>query len=116
MTTAYYSYQEHFLHNTGSDHPEHALRLLAIEQELKKRNLWDQLVHVNGQPANMPDILRTHSPKYVEELQLIQPAQGHIYLDEDTPMSTGTLEAALYSRSEEHTSELQSRPHLVCRL
>src|SRR5690554_59790 len=97
MTTAYYSYQEHFLHNTGSDHPEHALRLLAIEQELKKRNLWDQLVHVNGQPANMADILRTHSPKYVEELQLIQPAQGHIYLDEDTPMSTGTLEAALYS-------------------
>src|SRR3989442_8910610 len=24
--------------------------------------------------------------------------------------------AALYARSEEHTSELQSRPHLVCRL
>src|SRR3989442_4269883 len=26
------------------------------------------------------------------------------------------LFAALYPRSEEHTSELQSRPHLVCRL
>lgn len=97
MTTAYYSYQEHFLHNTGSDHPEHALRILAIEQELKKRHLWEQLLHINGQPAHMPDILRTHSPKYVEELQLIQPPQGHIYLDEDTPMSTGTLEAALFS-------------------
>src|SRR3989442_5506619 len=24
--------------------------------------------------------------------------------------------AGLYSRSEEHTSELQSRPHIVCRL
>src|SRR3989442_3488944 len=27
-----------------------------------------------------------------------------------------TLELTLASRSEEHTSELQSRPHLVCRL
>src|SRR5690554_7496466 len=28
----------------------------------------------------------------------------------------GVLSAASYERSEEHTSELQSRPHLVCRL
>src|SRR3989442_14694649 len=27
-----------------------------------------------------------------------------------------TLEARVLKRSEEHTSELQSRPHLVCRL
>src|SRR5690554_7277633 len=26
------------------------------------------------------------------------------------------LESVVYDRSEEHTSELQSRPHLVCRL
>lgn len=97
MTTAYYSYQEHFKHNTGSDHPEHALRLLAIEQELKKRGLWEKLLHKEGTSANMPDILRTHSPKYVEQLQVMQPEQGHIYLDEDTPMSNGTVEAAMYS-------------------
>src|SRR5690554_6968074 len=114
MTTAFYSYHEHFMHNTGSEHPEHALRMLAIEQELKKRGLWQQLLHKEGRAADMPDILRTHSPKYVEELHLIQPEQGHIYLDDDTPMGNGTIEAAL--RSEEHTSELQSRPHLVCRL
>src|SRR3989442_4234902 len=29
---------------------------------------------------------------------------------------TLTVEGAVGSRSEEHTSELQSRPHLVCRL
>src|SRR2546429_7329654 len=31
-------------------------------------------------------------------------------------MSAAELRMALYSRSEEHTSELQSRLHLVCRL
>src|SRR3989442_7879532 len=30
--------------------------------------------------------------------------------------SNGFLELAYLGRSEEHTSELQSRPHLVCRL
>src|SRR5690554_2315399 len=29
---------------------------------------------------------------------------------------SAVLEVRLFSRSEEHTSELQSRPHLVCRL
>src|SRR5690554_7600875 len=29
---------------------------------------------------------------------------------------SGTMSAAVEARSEEHTSELQSRPHLVCRL
>src|SRR5436305_5074973 len=32
------------------------------------------------------------------------------------PRATSDPEAALIARSEEHTSELQSRPHLVCRL
>src|SRR5690554_7151940 len=30
--------------------------------------------------------------------------------------SFGTLDGGIFDRSEEHTSELQSRPHLVCRL
>src|SRR5690554_7370939 len=34
------------------------------------------------------------------------------------PLETSSASACIksYSRSEEHTSELQSRPHLVCRL
>lgn len=96
MTTAYYSYQQHFMHDTGADHPEHAMRMLAIEQELKKRNLWQQLIHCEGRPSAMNDILRAHNAGYVEELQLRVPAQGHVMLDQDTTMSAGTLEAALY--------------------
>lgn len=97
MTTAYYSHQQHFDHDTGSEHPEHALRILAIEQELQKRGLWQQLDIRDGQEGALPDILRAHSPGYVDQLNLIQPKQGHIYADQDTPMSVGSLRAARFS-------------------
>src|SRR5690554_6964634 len=40
------------------------------------------------------------------------------YVNVDTPLVAGTDDMIdiNYNRSEEHTSELQSRPHLVCRL
>src|SRR3989442_7753101 len=37
-------------------------------------------------------------------------------MSEGTPEDLGTDEDIRLMRSEEHTSELQSRPHLVCRL
>ena len=97
MTTAYFTFHQHLAHDTGDDHPEHAMRILAIEHQLKGTGLWDKLTQVEGQTASMPDILRAHSPGYVEQLKLIQPKQGHIYVDEDTPMSSGSLDAALLS-------------------
>lgn len=97
MTTAYYTFQQHLSHDTGDDHPEHAMRILAIEHQLKSRGVWEHLTVIDGEQANMPDILRAHSHGYVDQLHLIQPKQGHIYVDEDTPMSSGSLDAALYS-------------------
>lgn len=84
------------MHDTGSEHPEHAMRILAIEQALKTYNIWPLLQHHQGQPAALSDVVRAHSPGYVEELQLRVPVNGHIMIDEDTTMSPGTLEAALY--------------------
>src|SRR5690554_7615993 len=41
----------------------------------------------------------------------------HSHKDLETTSPPGlTITAVSYRRSEEHTSELQSRPHLVCRL
>lgn len=97
MTTAYYTFEQHFAHHTGDDHPEHALRLMAIEQGLKQSGLWDTLDIIQGTVAHEPDILRAHTHGYYEQLKLIQPEQGHIYVDEDTPMAPGSLQAALYS-------------------
>lgn len=97
MSTGYYAFHQHFGHDTGEDHPEHASRILAIEQILKKTGVWDQLIIHEGRSAHLPDILRAHSKAYVDQLHLIQPEQGHIMIDDDTLMSAGTLEAALYS-------------------
>lgn len=97
MTLAYYTSEEHFSHQTDDDHPEHAMRIMAIEQELKARHLWEQLIHQNGNEAHLPDILRAHSKGYVDQLHLIQPEHGHIFVDEDTTMAPGSLKAALWS-------------------
>src|SRR5690554_7633880 len=39
-----------------------------------------------------------------------------VYVNQGVPADYEELEKRGISRSEEHTSELQSRPHLVCRL
>src|SRR5690554_7691915 len=43
-------------------------------------------------------------------------AKGTVVRDEVTHTPRPNLLAGYLERSEEHTSELQSRPHLVCRL
>src|SRR3989442_2958728 len=39
-----------------------------------------------------------------------------VAVDREGPLVAPAIEVGVLSRSEEHTSELQSRPHLVCRL
>src|SRR3989442_10304966 len=58
------------------------------------------------------------SPEYGIDLQPIDFAEfahacGGVGFTVDDPAECG---ASMSKRSEEHTSELQSRPHLVCRL
>lgn len=97
MSTAYYCFHQHFSHVTGDDHPEHALRITAIENALRQSGSWEKLTICESGPAQSNDILRAHSPGYINQLSLIQPQHGRIYVDEDTPMSPGSLEAAYYS-------------------
>src|SRR3989442_15927229 len=63
----------------------------------------------------------------IDEFQDTDPLQGEIlfYLAEDTALEADNWKKCRLApgrlfvvgdRSEEHTSELQSRPHLVCRL
>src|SRR5690554_7520366 len=48
---------------------------------------------------------------------VLQPEHSDAELEEKLKqISSQDLLTGLYNRSEEHTSELQSRPHLVCRL
>src|SRR3989442_7561108 len=62
--------------------------------------------------------LRRRGPQVIGEIEL-EGVAPHTLLDaegeEGGPVS-GAAVALVAGRSEEHTSELQSRPHLVCRL
>src|SRR5690554_7660056 len=51
-------------------------------------------------------------PYYTNKLQFVAPKNSDFKVDNDY-LKGKTIGA---QRSEEHTSELQSRPHLVCRL
>src|SRR5690554_7487756 len=64
-------------------------------------------------------------PEMLDEEDSLNPAtvfsifeHGHRYLHAgETTINGKTVDIVdLFPRSEEHTSELQSRPHLVCRL
>src|SRR5690554_7746714 len=49
-------------------------------------------------------------------LQFENSATAGRQYDSDGNVSDGSITGGVLDRSEEHTSELQSRPHLVCRL
>src|SRR5690625_7045947 len=58
---------------------------------------------------------------YVKDMSLEMPHAPQIFLEQETPsvnvdINVGATRLAENIRSEEHTSELQSRGHLVCRL
>ena len=48
------------LHETPSGHPESKERLIAIIDCLKKRGLWEKLVHLEPKKAAESDILSVH--------------------------------------------------------
>src|SRR3989442_6646838 len=58
---------------------------------------------------------RTGIPSSVANKRFQAPCPAHLFLEH--PVSRRSPHAmASRKRSEEHTSELQSRPHIVCRL
>src|SRR3989442_10957097 len=58
-------------------------------------------------------LFRSHQSMRIVEEALRQIPSGPVQVDPETGHA---IPAAEMVRSEEHTSELQSRPHLVCRL
>ncbi len=93
MTTALITHKDCLRHVTPPGHPERVDRLMAIYAML------DGFDATNLTPLEPPvgtddDILRVHSPDYLDRIKAAAPADGHISLDADTHMSHGTLRAA----------------------
>jgi len=94
LTTAYISHSQCLKHDPGEDHPESASRIGAIENRLIASGLFDLLRHYEASEITREQLLRVHSPGYLDMLHTLAPRQGYLRLDPDTVMGPGTLGAA----------------------
>lgn len=94
MPTLYYRHDASLHHETPPGHPERPDRIRAIEVGLAHEQ-FKPLVRVEAPEADLDTVALCHSNEYIDELRHISPKEGTIYLDGDTSMSPGTLEAAL---------------------
>ena len=92
MTVALYTHQDMFDHRPGARHPERPDRLQAVADALDDAAL--DLAPTDAPLVEEADLLRVHSPEYVETIFRSAPASGVLALDPDTYMSAGSLTAA----------------------
>lgn len=94
MTTMLFTHPSSLRHVTPNGHPERIDRIKAVNQILASTH-FRHLVQREAPRGRDEDILRAHAYEHLERIRAISPAEGFEYLDPDTPMSPGSLEAAL---------------------
>ncbi|PSJ17111.1 histone deacetylase family protein [Nitrosomonas supralitoralis] len=95
MQTAYIYHPDCLKHDMGMGHPECPQRLITIENELLTTGLLSQLQCYDAPLATMDQLVRVHTPGYIESIRQAAPTAGLIALDADTAMNPFTLNAAL---------------------
>lgn len=93
MTVALYTHPDMFDHRPGDGHPECTGRLQAVADALDDASDLD-LAPNEAPLAEEADLLRVHTPEYVEAIFRMAPREGRVELDPDTYMSAGSLVAA----------------------
>ena len=96
MATLYITHPSFLGHDTGPGHPERPDRMRAIEKALSAEE-FAPLIREEAPEASDEAIARAHPQAYVDMLRRIAPEAGEVRLTEDTPMSPGTLNAALHA-------------------
>lgn len=95
MTTALYRHQLCLLHDAGPGHPENPARLQAIEKQLEKDRLLEQVRLPEPPVAQREQLAVIHDPAYVDRIFSTAPASGLAHLDGDTAMNPHSLQSAL---------------------
>jgi acetoin utilization deacetylase AcuC-like enzyme len=96
MTTLYYSPSACLAHDTGNHHPESAGRLRAINARLQQPE-FAALEYREAIRATREQLALIHTPAHIERVCNSLPVRGLVALDADTPLSPGSLDAALYA-------------------
>jgi acetoin utilization deacetylase AcuC-like enzyme len=94
LRTAYISHPDCLKHDTGEGHPENARRLSAIEDQFVSTGLIDVLKYSVAPEVTKEQLLRVHTPEYLETIKSMAPESGYARLDPDTVISPDSLQAA----------------------
>jgi acetoin utilization deacetylase AcuC-like enzyme len=94
MSTLLYTHPACLEHDPGSHHPESAARLRAVLEALGE-SAFARLERREAPEAAIEDLCRVHPRRHVERLLRAVPKSGHVGIDADTIMSSGSGEAAL---------------------
>src|SRR3989442_9895874 len=91
---------------------------LLLYRDVMERNLTQMATRSRRLGVSLRPHIKTHKCLELGRRQLAQGARGITVstLFEAQAFVRGGFTDLTWARSEEHTSELQSRPHLVCRL
>ena len=100
MRLGYYSYSSHLDHEVGDSHPEHPMRIIAINHQMELEGPVADTLNLNcNKSVQLEDLVRAHTPGYIDQLNIMSPAHGMILAATDTPMSIGSLNAAYQATS-----------------
>ena len=94
MTTLLYTHPACLEHDPGQYHPEAPARLRAVLSALEGPD-FARLERREAPEAALDDIARAHPRAFVERLLAAVPQSGHVGIDADTIMSSGSGQAAL---------------------
>ncbi len=94
-TTAFVYHPACLEHDTGPHHPESSARLWGLVKELQSRGIYEDLVHVEPEPATEETLELVHSREYID-LARREIEEGRSELSTgDTALSQGSWRAAL---------------------
>ena len=93
MTTLLFTHSSSLRHVTPPGHPERVDRIKAVNRILSSPH-FDDLVRLEAPRGRDEDILRAHAHEHLERIRAVAPSEGFEFLDPDTAMSPGTLDAA----------------------
>ncbi|MGB0135409.1 histone deacetylase family protein [Dokdonella sp.] len=94
MKLAVYSHAACHAHDPGPGHPESPSRIVAVMQALEDPACLP-IHRIEAQRATREQLERVHTPAHIDTVLGATPASGYRYLDADTVVSTGSVEAAL---------------------
>ncbi len=93
MTTLLVTHSAFLDHETPMGHPERADRIRAVEAALS--STFAPLLREEAPIGKDESVLLCHPLEHLLQLRASSPQTGDLYVDSDTVMSPGTLEAAL---------------------